>query len=119
MKTYYFILGALASAFYDATTGLSVSSKDKKKPEEYKGKISKRIATALKHGHIVEVDPDEVEEEDEKEITPKSLGDLNDAELVKHYQDSFEVTKSDVTAFKKLSREEKLKFLTEGGESEE
>lgn len=105
----YFVLGKDASIFNDASSQFTVTSTDKKNPNVFNGdEPSKRMAIAISHGHIVEV------EAPASEPGPsKPLNKMTVEELTSYYQENYTVSDADLVAFKKLRKEEMVKFLEE------
>lgn len=112
----YFVLGQGASTFWDPTTRTKVITHDEKNAVEFSGKMSKRLALALRNGHIKEVNKSrsaqpEVEEEE------VDLSTMDDKQLEAYYTTNYKVNKKDLKTFQAMSTEEKVKFL--GPEEEE
>lgn len=110
MDKRYFVLGKEASIFYDSAIGMMVRSKDKDAPDTFEGSLSKKADTALKHGHIVEVDAPNASGSGSGKVNLKKM---KDEELMAFYKENFQVTEEDEKTFKALSKAEKIKFLEE------
>lgn len=108
----YFILGPKASVFHDASSGLLVTSADPKKPTVFEGSMTKRIEIALQHNHIKEV-AEPSESEPAAAGADLTVDQMDDKQLLAYYKANFDVTADDAKSFKAMSREEKIKFLTE------
>lgn len=130
----YFILNTKGSKndtgpsiFYDAASGLKVVTNDPEKAVAYEGVITKKIASALKNGHITEVDAPKgavktkgaagkgkAAADTKPDATkPKELSEMTDEELVEFYKENYDVSDKDLEVFSKMSTEEKAAFLKE------
>jgi len=143
----YFILAtnkknpdASPSIFYDAASGLKILSRDKANPDPaasedeqgnkveagYTGRETKKITSALKNGHIIEVDAPSTKSKGKVDpakdldttknvnIGDKELKDLTTTEeLLAYYKANYEVKKKEEEEFLGMSLEEQKEFLAE------
>jgi hypothetical protein len=116
----YVKLGGSAESFYDPYSEFSLAGKEVKVLEA-KALTSNRVKAALSGGHLSHASEKEfldaggvIESGDdtpEVETFESEFGN-NAEELLAYYKENYEVTKADITAFKKLSLEDKVKELT-------
>ena len=104
------------SIFYDAGSGLIVTSKDANAPVAYEGPMTKKIEQALKNSHIVEVKAPKgakVQAAADASTTVPDFTAMTDEELLTYYKENWDVTAKDEKAFVKMTTEEKVAFLSE------
>ena len=122
MAKSYIKLGPRAESFSDPVTDLSLAGKEVRELTP-KMASSARIKGAISGGHLsiaTEQDYKVFMGIVEKEVeTIESEFGTNAEELLKYYQDNYEVDKTMVKAFKKLSLQEMVDELTKLEDDEE
>ena len=117
----YVKLGGAAESFYDPYSDFSLAGKEVK-ALEHKALDSNRVKAALSGGHLSYASEKEfidaggvIESGDD---TPDNIETFesefgnNAEELLAYYKENYDVSKTDITAFKKLSLEAKVEELT-------
>lgn len=114
------------SIFYDASSGLKVTSKDEANPdpkEGFEGLLNKKIQAAIKNAHIKEVIAGKTKgkERDTSKTPPAppatpDLSAMDDEQLLAYYKENWEVKKKDEEKFLAMSAEAKREFLSEDEE---
>lgn len=117
MASKFVKLGKGASIFYCPVTKVKALPGN---PVEVK-KRSKKIDVAISNGHLTEITKEEFEKilsgeatdkgNDNSNDTQKPIQKMNNEELIKFYEDTYEVSEEDIEAFKALKKAEKVKFL--------
>ena len=115
----YYILGKDASVFWDPTTRTKIVSSDKSNPTEVTKPVSKRMALAIKHGHIVEVPApvagetvQPVEDKKASKSKNKKPKDMDDEELKAYYLENYEVSDEEMAEFEAMDHKAKVKYLS-------
>ena len=120
MASVYYKLGKGASIFYCSASkvkiiGNQVIELDSKK-------VTKKIKVAERNGHIVVVEKSAFDnfvkggsEIDTKEQSERaiSLSKMNQEQLIKYYEDNYELEEGDLDAFKALKKKEMVAKLEE------
>ena len=119
----YVKLGSNAASFFDPYSRLSIHGNQVKQLDQ-KAIESNRVKMALKGGHLNPATEAEfiadggiitkkIKPEEKVDIeTFKSDYGTNAEELLKYYEDNFQVTKKDIASFNKLSLQEMVDELT-------
>ena len=118
MASKFVKLGKGASIFYCPVSKVKVLPTA---PAEVK-KDSKKTTVAINHGHLVEITKEEFDKilngtSEPEPLDTKPLSKMNNDELLKFYEDTYEVEEEDLEAFKVMKKAERVKFL-EGLEEE-
>lgn len=124
MATKYLKLGKKASSFFEPSLRLKVQQGV---PAAFEGKPTKRLGTAIRMGHVVEIDKATYEKllkaKPEKTAESEDQGDIfekmNSNKLVGFYKANYEVSEEDLKAFKKLSVKEQRDFLRDADTPDE
>lgn len=128
-KKKYVKLGEKAYGFADPYSRFHISGKQVKELETPNQRRSNKIRQALRGGHLQNATKEELEKYQEslktgkvpvkeKEPTPEEalraeLEEQTKAELLKYYQEKYEVTEEDIDSFDKLNHGERVEELIE------
>lgn len=127
VKAKYLKLGKTATSFYDPILKLKISANGVAKLEF---KETRRLKNAIKHGHLEEATEKEYKawlssQENPEKVEESSQGgqlkldSLNSNQLTTYYKGNYQVSEEDVKTFDKMTKKDKLKFLTEAEEEDE